>query len=229
MNPFDLLTSPRLRETFFAGLLAAALVPSAARAAPLVQSGSGWELYMNQAQPFPAVSRHTFVFDGLAEAFVHPALTAVTVTAREAETDLGAGRHAIDLVLDFAGGDPFPEATMVAGLGVGVANSRVIGAPLQLTAPVALTAARVSALAGNGALLGEDILHVFQSLGQDTPWNGRMFDGYFMGMPWGGRGLRQLTMHFETLALNSVASPGTLPLLGVALALLALTGRRLCA
>lgn len=202
----------------------AALTQAAAWATPLVQPGSSWELFLSPAQFGDQEERQTLVFDGIAETFSRSALSPITVTARESETDLGGGLHAIDLVLDFTGGDPFPIASRVAGFGVGATNGGTVAAPLQLTAPAALTAAYISAVAGNGDVLGMDILHLFQSLGQHTPWNGRMFDGFFLGMPWGGRALQQVSMHFEAQRIDTVPAPGTLPLL--ALPLLALARRR---
>lgn len=203
---------------------AAALTQAAAWAAPLVQPGSSWELFLNPALFSGESDRQALVFDGLAETFTRNALSPVTVSVRESETELGGGLHAIDLVLDFSGGDPFPFASRVAGFGVGSTNGSATSSGLQLTAPAALTAARISAVAGNGDLLDLDILYLFQSLGQDTPWNGRMFDGFFLGMDWGGRGLRQASMHFEAQRIGTVPTPGTLALL--ALPLLALAWRR---
>ncbi|HRD96471.1 MAG TPA: hypothetical protein PLA97_08755 [Rubrivivax sp.] len=203
---------------------AAALTQAAAWAAPLVQPGSNWVLFLNPPTMGGAENRQTLVFDGIAQTFVRSALSPVTVTVRESEAELGGGLHAIDLMLDFSGGDPFPIASRVAGFGVGSSNDGAASVGLQLTAPAALTAARMSAVAGNGDALDEDILHLFQTLGQGTPWNGRMFDGFFLGMPWGGRGLQQVTVHFEAQRSGTVPLTGTLPLL--ILPLLALAWRR---
>lgn len=217
------LRSSRWLRTALAAT-AAALTQAAAWAAPLVQPGSSWELFLNPPQMGDDANRQTFVFDGIAQTFVRSALSPVTVTVQEAETELGGGLHAIDLMLGFSGGDPFPIAIRVAGFGVGSTNEGASSVGLQLTAPAALTAARMSAVAGNGDVLEEDILHLFRTLGQDTPWSGRMFDGFFLGMPWGGRGLQQVTMRFEAQRIGTVPLPGTLPLL--ALPLLALAWRR---
>lgn len=222
-------TPTRRRSRWLRSALAAATAAwtqTAAWAAPLVQPGSSWELFLNPALFTGEATRQTLVFDGIAETFTRSALSPVTVSVRESETELGAGLHAIDLVLDFSGGDPFPMASRVAGFGVGSTNGGATGQGLQLTAPAALTAARISAVAGNGDLLDLDILYLFQSLGQDAPWNGRMFDGYFLGMDWGGRGLRQVSMHFEAQRIGTVPTPGTLPLLALPLLGLAWRWRR---
>lgn len=209
------------RSMFWRAALACAFFISSlgAGAGPVVQPGSSWELYLTQASTPNGVLRRNFTFDGVAESFVHQTAGGATLTVmvQETQADLGLGRSSIDLMLSFSGSDPYPNAGQLAGIGVGVVGTTRTGAPLQLTDAVALVGARASALAGNGDALDLDLLPTFQSFNQAAPWNGRMFDGYFLGLPWGGRALQQLTLHFETQALNTVSSPGTLPLLALGL------------
>ena len=108
---------------------------------------------------------------------------------------------------------------------------------LDLTGPVGLSAAVLSGVAGDGSLLSFDLMSEYQRLGSGAPWTGALFGlgrdafgrvaNYFMDMQFGGVGLRQMNLHFETRAFNSVSSPGTTPLLALGLGLLALgLGRR---
>lgn len=215
-----------------AGLACAlALGACTAAAAPVVQAGSTWSLSLNRSNGFTDMGRYALRFDGVAETFVHSTDGLVSVTVQESQTDLGGGRAAIDLSLDFSGGDPYPQESMVI---LGIGTSELASAPgdlLDLTQPVALTAATVSARVGNGQLLQFDAMPDFRAWGQPSPWDGGLFGGrVFLGMSnWSMQGLQQITVHFETQALNSVPSPATLPLAGLGLLALALVRHRLTA
>jgi hypothetical protein len=210
-----------------AGLVGA----TCASAGPVVQQGSRYELAL--FQEFGAgMFKPTVTFDGAAETFVYTPLggTAVTLTVQESQRDLGAGRAAIDVSLGFAGGDPFPlNGSSLSGIGLGVGTSGgVAGDALDLTSTVALTAALVQGVAGNGTSLSLDIFPEYQRLGFGSPWDGALISrggpgviAWFMDTQWGNLGLSELTLHFETQAANGVPSPGTLPLLALGLAALA--------
>lgn len=222
-----------------AGLVFAWVVGSPwASAGPVVQSGSSYELLLYQGSDLGSPARSTLSFDGAAQTFnFAPAPGGlVTVTVLESQTDLGGGRASIDISLGFTGGDPYP-GTSFSGFGLGVGVGTALGDVLDLTGPVALSAAVLSGVAGDGSLLSVDLMADYQLLGSGAPWTGALFGlgrdpfgrvvNYFMDMQFGGVGLRQMNLHFETRAFNSVSSPGTTPLLALGLGLLALgLGRR---
>ena len=198
----------------------AGLLAGTAQAGPVVQTGSTYSVYLNQASTASGAARYISRFDGVAESFAHGT---ASLSINDAQLDLNGGRHAIDITLDFSGGDPFPVASSVTGIGVGVGTSVAAGDVLNLVEPVALTAAQVYARFADGSESDYDALPLFSPLGTSTqPWTGDMFNGYFLGLPWSGRGLTQLRVHFETASLNAVPTPGTVPLMALGLLTLAL-------
>ncbi len=214
-----------------AGLVFAWAVGSPwASAGPVVQPGSSYELLLYQANNVGSPARSTFSFDGAAQTFnFAPAPGGlVTVTVQESQTDLGGGRASIDIGLSFTGGDPYPGTTF-SGFGLGVGVGTAPGDVLDLTGPVGLSAAVLSGVAGDGSLLSFDLMSEYQRLGSGAPWTGALFGlgrdpfgrvaNYFMDMQFGGVGLRQMNLHFETRAFNSVSSSGTTPLLALGLGL----------
>jgi hypothetical protein len=217
MNPLSSIWRTGLAGVLFTGV-------AVATAAPVVQPGSSWLLELSRSSTFD-FGRYALSFDGVAETFVHSPGGLVSLTVNESQTDLGAGRAAIDLSLDFSGGDPFAFDSMV-GIGFGVDSAAGPGDALDLTTPVALTAALVSSLDANGGLQVFDAMPDYQRLNAASNWSGGLFDARnWLGMStWNRIGVRQITMHFETQALNPVGSPGTAAL--VALGLVALALRR---
>jgi len=205
---------------------ACALLTGAALAAaePVVRPGSSWLLELIRSSTFD-FGRYTLTFDGVAQTFVHSPDGSVTMTVSESQTDLGGGRAAIDLTLDFAGGDPFSFSSMV-GIGFGVNSLAGAGDGLDLTTPVALTAALVTSLTDSGQQQIFDAMPDYTRLNAAANWNGGLFDASnWLGIgTWNGIGVRQITMHFETQALNPVSSPGTAAL--VALGLMTLVAAR---
>lgn len=195
-----------------------------AAAAPVVQGGSSWLLELSRSSTFD-FGRYALTFDGVAETFVHSPDGRVSMTVNESQTDLGAGRGAIDLTLDFVGGDPFVFDSMVA-LGFGVTSGQGAGDALDLTGPVELTAALVTWLDASGQTQSFDAMWDYRQLNAAANWNGSLFVARtYLGMsPWNNAGMRQVNLHFETRTLNPVSSPGSAALVG--LGLVALAGRR---
>lgn len=228
-----------LSSTLRAAVVCAYVVGSPwAAAAPVVQQGSSYSLSLHQVSAIGSPTSSTLTFDGVAETFIFTPVSGVpvTVTTQESQVDLGGGRASIDITLDFAGGDPYPGTTF-SGIGLGWVNGSVAGDALDLTGPVGLSAAVLRGVAGDGSPLLNDALPDYQMLGINSPWNGALLGlappvfgtglvNYLLDVQWGGVGLRQMTLHFETQAPNSVSSPGTAPLLAVSLCLLALVARR---
>jgi len=122
--------------------LSLALVPSLVQAGPVVALGSGYSLALTQSTTADGFALNTLRFDGVAETFVHRSDGPVSVTVQELQTELGGGRHAIDIELGFWGGDPFPSTGTGAAVGIGsiTAGSALDG--LDLADAVALTAFR---------------------------------------------------------------------------------------
>lgn len=137
------------------------LAISAAQAGPVVQPGSTYSVYLNQASTASGAARYISRFDGVAESFAHGT---ASLSINDAQLDLDGGRHAIDITLDFSGGDPFPVASSVTGIGVGVGTSVAAGDVLNLVEPVALTAAQVYARFADGSESDYDALPLFSPL-----------------------------------------------------------------
>jgi hypothetical protein len=210
-----------------AGLASALfLVTTWAAAAPVVQWGSSWLLEVSRSSTFD-FGRYALTFDGVAETFVHSPDGLVSMTVSESQTDLGAGRGAVDLTLDFVGGDPFAIDSLVA-LGFGVNSRQGAGDALDLTGPVELTAALVTWLDASGQIQSFDAMWDYRNLNAAANWNGSLFDvrNYLGGGTWNRAGVSQIKLHFETRALNPVSSPGSAALVGLGLMVLA-TRRRL--
>lgn len=211
-----------------AAALALSLTQAPAHAGPVVQPGSNWSLSILRDGDFGNAVHHVATFDGLAETFAFSADGQMNLTVEEAQTDLGAGRSAIELTLRFAGGDPTAANTpVIFGVGVNGVRDGFAGTPLQLSEPVALTAARLSGLASAGAVTPADLMWDYRYYGLDSNWTGALFaSNIWLGVGNASDiGLRVLTLRFETQALGTVSSPGTLPLLGLGLGLVLVLGR----
>ena len=99
--------------------LSLALVPSLVQAGPVVVLGSGCSLALTQSTTADGFALNTLRFDGVAETFVHRSDGPVSVTVQELQTELGGGRHAIDIELVVQGGDAFPSTGTGAAVGIG--------------------------------------------------------------------------------------------------------------
>lgn len=219
---------PLLHGLSAAVLTLALMTQGPAQAGPAVQPGSSWSLSLSRDGSFTNVAHYVASFDGVAETFAFSPSGHISVTLDESQIDLGGGRAAIDLTLRFSGGDPYPGSMLVLlGMGVNGAQDGFVGRSLQLSQPVALTTARWSAVASSGPVDPFDMMWDYRTLGLDSNWSGAMFSSNtWLGIGTAsGIGLSAMTLHFETQALNSVASPGTLPVLGFALGLLPLARR----
>lgn len=189
-----------------------------ATAAPVVQEGSSYSLYIEGDQS-DNVFLATGAFDGTEKNFVR---AGVNLILTENDADLGGGNNRI--TIDLTGdGELFTALGETAFLGVGVD-----GDGINLLVPVSLDDARIRLFNAAGLLLFES-LNLANTANMGNPW-----DGFFpapdsvIGIDGaGGVGVSRVEFDFQLSAIAvAVPEPGGLVLIGVALMALSAVRRR---
>lgn len=198
-------------------LSAAALgLAGEASAAPFVQTGSTYSIYLGEESTGDALLVAP-VFDGAPEGAVWRGLN---VTFTESETELDNGQSLISIQVR-ASGEIFPTLNDTAIYGIGT-----FGDALDFLSAVALFDARVSFFDANNRLIDESG-NLASDVAQNYPWDG-LFpagDGLFGTEGIGGRGVMGINFDFyigENVA--EVPAPAGVMLYG--LGLLAMCGAR---
>jgi hypothetical protein len=184
-----------------------------AAAAPVL-GGSSYSVYI-ESETSQITSLFTATFDGGAEWFLR---SGRDISVVESETDLGSGRYRIEVVVTGTL-DLFP----LAGEG-GIVGLGVDGNGFDLDGGYFLEDFNYSYISDRGAFTTRNLADDYRSffLGD---WDGTT-RGLFVNGGAGGNGFERVHFRF-TVGPHPVDAPGSLPLTGLALAMLgALAARR---
>jgi hypothetical protein len=210
-----------------AGSALAVWACAAAHAGPVV-GGSSYKLWLG-ASGVPGVGIQTLgvfslTFDGMAQVFSISGAAGsprpLQVSVNELQLDLGGGRSQIEIDLGF---DQDPFSTFGAAVGLGQALGDGTDDTLDLASPQHLLSAKTTWFGSDGSTRDTDLTR-FLGNGQPLPWDGYLFAPNVVASAFRQTG-DAVGIRITLVAQNVVSSPGTLPLVALALAAVALRRR----